>query len=88
MTLFPHKIHKIKLVILEQYLVESASKSEITNAVAEAISETGASSIKEMGLVMKVTMARLAEKLLKLSTNLIFRHLENFKAEITYLPRD
>lgn len=53
---------KVELVILEEYLPQSASAEEIANAVTEAISETGASSIKEMGLVMKATLAKLAGK--------------------------
>lgn len=51
-----------ELTVLEEYLPQSASADEIANAVTEAISETGASSIKEMGLVMKATMAKLAGK--------------------------
>lgn len=53
---------KVELAILEEYLPQSASADEIVNAVTEAISETGASSIKEMGLVMKATLAKLAGK--------------------------
>ena len=51
-----------ELTVLEEYLPQSASADEITNAVVEAISETGASSIKDMGTVMKATMAKLAGK--------------------------
>ena len=51
-----------ELVVLEDYLPQAASKEEIENAVAEAIDETGASSIKEMGAVMKAAQARLAGK--------------------------
>lgn len=53
---------KVELAVLEEYLPQSASADEISNAVTEAISETGATSIKEMGLVMKATMAKLAGK--------------------------
>ena len=53
---------KAELTVLEEYLPQSASADEISNAVTEAISETGATSIKEMGLVMKATMAKLAGK--------------------------
>ena len=53
---------RAELVVLEEYLPQSASAEEITNAVVEAISETGASSIKDMGTVMKATMAKLAGK--------------------------
>jgi len=51
-----------ELVILEEYLPQAAGADEIVKAVIEAISETGAASIKEMGLVMKATMAKLAGK--------------------------
>ncbi len=51
-----------ELVVLQDYLPKAASKEEIENAVAEAIAETGASSIKEMGAVMKAAQTRLAGK--------------------------
>ncbi len=53
---------KSEIVILEDYLPQAASKEEIETAVAEAISETGASSIKEMGAVMKSAQTKLAGK--------------------------
>ena len=53
---------KGELAVLENYLPQAASKEEIERAVAEAISETGASSIKEMGAVMKAAQAKLAGK--------------------------
>lgn len=53
---------KAELTVLEEYLPQAASVEEVENAVAEAISETGAASIKEMGLVMKATMTKLAGK--------------------------
>lgn len=53
---------KAELSVLEEYLPQAASAEEVENAVSEAISETGASSIKEMGLVMKATLAKLAGK--------------------------
>jgi uncharacterized protein len=53
---------KSELLVLEVYLPQAASVEEIEKAVAEAISETGASSIKEMGLVMKAAQAKLAGK--------------------------
>jgi uncharacterized protein len=51
-----------ELTVLEEYLPQSATAEEIANAVTEAVSETGASSMKEMGVVMKATMAKLAGK--------------------------
>ena len=53
---------KAELTVLEEYLPQSATEEEIVTAVTEAISETGATSIKEMGLVMKATLAKLAGK--------------------------
>jgi len=51
-----------ELTVLEEYLPQAASKEEIEQAVSDAISETGASSIKEMGAVMKAAQAKLAGK--------------------------
>ncbi len=53
---------KSELVVIENYLPQAASVEEIEKAVSEAISETGASSIKEMGLVMKAAQAKLTGK--------------------------
>jgi len=47
---------------IEIYLPRQATAEEIVEAVAEAMADTGASSIKEMGLVMKAVMAKLAGK--------------------------
>ncbi len=51
-----------ELMVLEEYLPQAASKEEIEQAVSDAISETGATSIKEMGAVMKAAQAKLAGK--------------------------
>ena len=51
-----------ELTILENYLPQAASPEEIERAVTEAIAETGASSIKEMGAVMKAAQAKLVGK--------------------------
>lgn len=53
---------KAELAVLEEYLPQAASQAEIEAAVAEAIAEIGASSMKEMGLVMKAALAKLAGK--------------------------
>ena len=47
---------------IEAYLPQSATPEEIEQAVAEAVTETGASSMKEMGSVMKVAQAKLQGK--------------------------
>jgi len=46
--------------ILEGYLPPAAGPADIERAVEEAIAETGASSAKDLGRVMKVVMAKLA----------------------------
>ena len=46
--------------ILESYLPPATDPAIIERAVADAVAETGASSPKDMGRVMKATMARLA----------------------------
>lgn len=49
-----------EIAIIESYLPRAASAEEIDQAVSTAIAETGASSMKEMGAVMKAAMAKLA----------------------------
>ncbi len=51
-----------ELAILEEYQPPAASADEIGTAVAEAVVETGATSPKDMGKVMKAVMTRLAGK--------------------------
>jgi len=51
-----------EITVLERYLPPAASAEEIDAAVLEAIAETGASSPKDMGKVMKAVMPRLAGK--------------------------
>jgi len=46
--------------VLESYLPPAADPAVIDRAVAEAIAETGATSSKDMGRVMKAAMAKLA----------------------------
>jgi uncharacterized protein len=48
--------------IIEQYLPAAASEDDIRTAIAAALEETGAASVKDMGKVMKATMARLSGK--------------------------
>jgi uncharacterized protein YqeY len=46
--------------VLESYLPAAADPAAVERAVAEAISETGASSPRDMGRVMKAVMSKLA----------------------------
>jgi uncharacterized protein YqeY len=48
--------------VLESYLPPAASAAEIEAAVAAAVAETGASSPKDLGKVMKAVMPKLAGK--------------------------
>jgi uncharacterized protein len=48
--------------IVEAYLPAGASEAEIDDAIAAALSETGVTSLKQMGVVMKATQAKLAGK--------------------------
>jgi uncharacterized protein YqeY len=49
-----------EIAVLESYLPASADPAVVERAVAEAIVETGATSPKDLGRVMKAAMARLA----------------------------
>jgi uncharacterized protein YqeY len=51
-----------EISVIEAYLPQAASLETIEAAVAAAISESGASSIKDMGKVMKAAQAALAGK--------------------------
>jgi uncharacterized protein len=51
-----------EIKIIEEYLPAAASEEEIRQAVAEAVQETGAASMKDMGKVMKAALARLTGK--------------------------
>jgi len=48
--------------VIEIYLPQAASAAEIEEAVSAAIAETGATSIKDMGRVMKAAQSALAGK--------------------------
>jgi uncharacterized protein YqeY len=49
-----------EIVVLESYLPPPADPAAVERAVAEAVAETGATSSKDMGRVMKAAMAKLA----------------------------
>ncbi|MEZ5286033.1 MAG: GatB/YqeY domain-containing protein [Vicinamibacterales bacterium] len=51
-----------EIAVLETLLPPAVSPDELATAVDEAVTETGASSPKDMGKVMKAVMARLAGK--------------------------
>jgi uncharacterized protein len=51
---------RAEITVIEEYLPQAATRAEIEQAVTEAIAETGATSMKEMGAVMKAAQTRLA----------------------------
>jgi len=53
---------KAEIDVINTYLPQAASREEIEQAVAAVIAETGASSMKDMGGVMKGVQAAMAGK--------------------------
>lgn len=51
-----------ELAIIETYMPALASDAEVDAAIAAALAETGATTAKQMGLVMKAAQAHLAGK--------------------------
>ena len=51
-----------EIAVIETYLPQAASQAEIESAVSAAIAETGATSMKDMGKVMKAAQAALSGK--------------------------
>ena len=53
---------RAEIAVIEGYLPQAASREEIEQAVAAAIAETNATSMREMGQVMKAVQARLSDR--------------------------
>ena len=51
-----------EMAIIEEYLPAGASDAEMAKAIDEAVTETGANSMKQMGAVMKAAKAKLEGK--------------------------
>lgn len=51
---------RAEIEVIEAYLPQAATREEIERAVEEAIAETNATTMREMGAVMKAAQARLA----------------------------
>jgi uncharacterized protein YqeY len=49
-------------VLIESYLPAAADEAEMEAAIAAALAETGVTSLKQMGVVMKAAQAKLAGK--------------------------
>jgi hypothetical protein len=48
--------------LIESYLPAAAGEADIEAAIQAALAETGVTSLKQMGVVMKATQAKLAGK--------------------------
>jgi uncharacterized protein len=68
---------KKEIAIIERYLPEAPSDEEMSRAIAEAASETGADSLKQMGAVVKAARAKLEGKAIdgKLLSDKVREHL-------------
>src|SRR6476660_8672051 len=53
---------KAEITVIETYLPQAVSQAEIEQVVTAAIAETGATSMKDMGKVMKAAQTALAAK--------------------------
>lgn len=51
-----------ELKLIESYMPSAPSDAETDAAIAAALAETGVTSLKQMGVVMKATQAKLAGK--------------------------
>src|ERR1700750_2066070 len=51
---------RAEMDVIEEYMRQAATREEIERAVEEAAAETGASSMKEMGALMKAALAKLS----------------------------
>ena len=49
-------------VLIQTYMPAEASEEEVAQAIDAALAETGVTSLKQMGAVMKATQAKLAGK--------------------------
>jgi len=72
-------IEKVKqeIEIISEYLPKQLTKEKITKIVAEIIKQTGATSIKEMGAVMKEAKAQIGASADGKSINEVVRELLN-----------
>ncbi|MBI3693777.1 MAG: GatB/YqeY domain-containing protein [Acidobacteria bacterium] len=51
-----------EITVIESYLPAAPSEEEMEQAIAAAMAETGVTSLKQMGVVMKAAQAKLAGK--------------------------
>ena len=63
--------HEAKLAIFKTYLPEEASEEKIVEVVSQVITELGATSMKDMGSVMKQSRTKLKESKLNFSGGML-----------------
>ena len=51
-----------EILVIESYLPSAPTEEEMESAIAAALAETGVTSLKQMGVVMKAAQAKLAGK--------------------------
>lgn len=68
---------KEEIEIIAQYLPKQLSKEEIAEIIKQVISDTGASSIKEMGIVMKAAKEKIGAAADGKAINEVVRELLN-----------
>lgn len=68
-------VAEAEIAVLEEYLPQALSREELEILVKEAIAESGATSPKEMGLVMKALMPKVRGRADGKEANQIVREL-------------
>ena len=68
---YDYSEHEAKLAILKTYLPEEASEKKIVEVVYQVIAELGATSMKDMGSVMKQSRTILKESKLNFSGGML-----------------
>jgi uncharacterized protein YqeY len=53
---------EVELKLIESYMPSAPTEAEIDAAIAAALAETGTTSLKQMGVVMKAAQSKLAGK--------------------------
>ena len=74
-------IEKEEIEVLMKYMPEQLSEEEVTSSIRDIISESGASGLKDMGMVMKNVMSELKGKADgKLINQIVRKELEQIES--------
>ena len=66
---------RLELAVTDEFLPQQLTSGELAPLVAEAIAEAGATSIKEMGAVMRIIMPQVRGRADGRAVNAIVREL-------------